>query len=80
MILPRKHITLHESLLGLSSYVLEHLEQPKTVDELWGGFTRINNTPQYPAYQTFDNFVLAIDFLYMSGKVSLTDAGEVQRC
>lgn len=80
MILPNKHITLAESLIGLGGFALESLEIPKTVDAIWIDFQEVNNTPRFPAYHTFENLLLAIDFLYMIGAVKEYDNGKIAKC
>jgi hypothetical protein len=77
MILPTKHTTLSESLLGLGSYILSQLDKPKTVDDLWGSFIKVNNTPKYPASHTFDSFLLSIDFLFILGLINQSETGQI---
>ena len=43
MILPSKHIRLSESLLGLGAVLLDFLNAPMTIDELWFKFLEINS-------------------------------------
>ena len=38
--MPDKHVRFAESLLGLGSFVLEALDEPRTIDELWVLFGR----------------------------------------
>jgi hypothetical protein len=80
MILPDKHITIAQSLIGLGSFVLEKLERPKTIDNLWTEFQRVNNSTKFPAYHTFENLMLAIDFLFMIGVVEEDTSGKLKRC
>ncbi|WP_353570771.1 ABC-three component system middle component 6, partial [Candidatus Albibeggiatoa sp. nov. BB20] len=63
MLLPDKHITFAESLLGLGTFILESLSVPKTVDSLWAEFEKVRGE-KFPAYHSFDNLILAIDMLY----------------
>lgn len=35
MLLPTKHISFSQSLLGLGYYLVKELDKPKTVDSLW---------------------------------------------
>lgn len=80
MIFPEKHIRLSESLLGLGSFVLECLEDnPKTVDKIWLDFRRVRDNDIYPAYHSFENFILAIDLLYSLGLLTLDDSGKLQK-
>jgi hypothetical protein len=81
MILPSKHISLAESLLGLGGVLLEILmKQPSSLDSLWQEYSKINNKKElYPAYHSFDNVVLAIDLLFMIGAVNINSEGEIYR-
>ena len=70
MILPSKHLIPERSLLGVGAELLKRLDSPQTISHLWhemrGSSTRLNTlTP------TYDWFVLALDFLYVSGAIDL---------
>jgi hypothetical protein len=80
MLLPQKHIKLAESFLGLGSFIIENLNAPASVDSLWGKFEGVNNTDAFPAYHTFGNFVLAIDFLFAIGAVRSDEKGDLLLC
>lgn len=73
MILPSKHIKNCESLFGLSSIILTLIDKPSSIENLWSKFEDINNTKRCPTYHSYDNFILAMDFLYLIGKVDLID-------
>jgi len=75
MLFPSKHIKVSESILGLSGVILSLLKQPQNVDHLWISFSKINNTKKFPAYHTFDNFILGINFLYLIGIIDLDKNG-----
>lgn len=78
MILPSKHIRFSESLLGLGGVVLSIIKEPKTIDEIWFKFSEINNTKkEFPAYHNFDNIVLALNYLYVVGAVSIDKNGKI---
>ena len=77
MLLPAKHITFAESLLGLGSFVLAKLSEPMTIDQVWRAFER--ESKNYPAYQTFDNLILSIDALFAVGAVTVNAYGELER-
>lgn len=80
MILPSKHISNAESLLGLGGLVLSFLaDGPKTVDAIWTSYSRMNNHPEFPAYHSFDNIILATDLLYIMGAVDINPKGEITR-
>ncbi|MES2354594.1 MAG: ABC-three component system middle component 6 [Pseudomonadota bacterium] len=78
MLLPDKHISFAESLIGLGSFVLESLKSPKTIDILWRNFESVRGQ-EYPAFHSFDNLVLAVDALFALGAIDLTDDGELKR-
>lgn len=80
MLLPDKHIKLAESLLGFGSFALEALDEPKTIDTLWSEFQQIYNEGDFPAYHSFENLVLAVDFLFWIGAVTEQDNGSLVKC
>ena len=77
MILPSKHIRFSESLLGLGGKLLSLLTKPLTIDELWRKFSKINNTKEFPAYHSFDNMVLALNFLFLIGSIDINEEGKI---
>ncbi|XHC25150.1 MAG: ABC-three component system middle component 6 [Phycisphaerales bacterium] len=80
MLLPDKHISVAESILGLGAFILEQLDKETSVDRLYELTTSARETKALPAYHDFDSIVLAILFLYSIGTVDLTDSGMVRRC
>jgi len=70
MILPTKHLPLDRSALGTSGLVLRHLREPQTVSELW---ERVSDA----GVATFDQFVMALDLLYVLGAVE-QDEGKLR--
>lgn len=79
MILPTKHTNLSESLLGLSGYLLTFLKaQPYSIDALWEKMEQAKaEGNQLYRNHTFDNLVLAIDLLFLIGKVSIDTSGKI---
>ena len=73
MILPTKHISTRNSLLGVGAKIIEHLYYPRTVTSLW------NDVHTMPEVTTFERFVLTLDLLYMIGAVEI-DQGLLRRC
>ena len=65
MILPTKHISFDRSLLLLGGSVIEQLEGPLTVTRLWA------DTRERTAVRSFDEFALALSFLFAIGAVEL---------
>ena len=80
MLMPRKHIRMAESILGLSAVLLPHLRRHRTVDQLWSDYLPTNNSQAFPAYHSFDNFLLALDYLYMTGLIEIDEHGRVTLC
>lgn len=59
MILPTKHITIEDSMLGVGALLLSYLEQPKTVSTLW------EKVREYSEISTFERFTLGLDLLFL---------------
>ncbi|GAB2972479.1 hypothetical protein GCM10027049_02820 [Mucilaginibacter puniceus] len=79
MLLPSKHVNFSESLLGFGSYLLQILDRPLSVDELWRKYLADLNNGFYFAKQTFDNLVLTLIFLY-SVQAIKEDKGLIIKC
>jgi hypothetical protein len=67
MILPTKHISTQQSLLGIGAEVLRALESPRTVTSLW------DEARQLPGVVTFERFTLVLDLLYACGAVTVSE-------
>lgn len=67
MILPTKHISTRNSLLGVGAIIIEHLNYPRTVTSLWSDLSKL------PEVATFERFVLVLDLLYMIGVIELEE-------
>ena len=66
MILPTKYQPASESLLVAGAVLLQELDRPRTVSELW-------EATRGEGIATFERFVLAAEMLYMIGVVSFSD-------
>lgn len=67
MILPTKHLSINESILGGGAVLLENLNTPKTVTRLWEKVrtdSRIGN---------FKRFSLALAFLFTIDAIVIAD-------
>ena len=71
MILPGKHLSGGRSLLGVGGEILEQLQQPRDVSDLWDGFMTAHQTRQHADPVSFDWFVTALTFLYTVGAVHM---------
>lgn len=79
MILPKKHIKLSESFFGFGGYLLQFIDNPITIDLLWAEFQKVNDTKEFPTYHSFDNFLLAINYLYIIGAINQDSKGAIYR-
>ncbi len=79
MILPNKYISLSDSLIGISSLVLETLSSNRmTIDELWDNFNRsIRQNKKIKNIPTYNKFVLTINFMYMTNMINYTEKGVI---
>ncbi len=59
MILPTKHISQQQSLLGVGAMLLSLLDQPMTVSNVW------DTAKMDPHVGTYSRMVLALDLLFM---------------
>ncbi len=67
MILPSKHISEDQALLGVGAVLLGELRNPQTVTSLW------EKVRTHRSVGTFERFVLALDMLHITGIVLLSD-------
>lgn len=67
MILPSKHISQDQSLIGVGAILLEKIGRPQTVTNLW------ETVREEDTIGTFERFVLALDMLHIAGAVALED-------
>jgi hypothetical protein len=63
VILPSKHISEEQALLGVGAVLLHHLSRPQTVTTLW------EKSRLEKAVGTYERFVLALDLLYVTGVI-----------
>ena len=67
MILPSKHISQDQALIGIGAILLKKINRPQTITNLWE-IIREEKT-----IGTFERFVLALDMLYIAGAIVLRD-------
>lgn len=76
--MPKKHISLSESYLGLGAYVLEVLSKPMTVDECWNKvLKKYINKNKISKKHSFNSFILTLDFLFCINAIDLNQEGEL---
>jgi hypothetical protein len=67
MILPTKHLSIDESILGGGAALLENLSNPKTVSRLW------DKVKSDPRVGNFKRFSLLLVFLYSVDAILIAD-------
>jgi len=72
MILPTKHITVENSLLGVGALLLEKLSRPLSISTLW------KRVREFSEIATFERFTLALDLLCMIGAIEF-DKNKLRR-
>lgn len=65
MILPTKHVSTRQSLVGLGAIVLGHLDRERTLSELWDRVRAVQEIG------TFRRLILTLDLLYAIGAIEL---------
>ena len=79
MILPRKHLTIGESIFGFGAFLLNNVLEKITVDELWGKYREAYDNNVYPVAFSFDRFILTVDYLFIIGALDINEKGELVR-
>lgn len=70
MILPTKHLREERSLLGVGAQILDTLDTPKTISQIWEQF-RDRRSKSHESFIPFDWFILALDLLFSVGAITL---------
>ena len=79
MILPTKHTSLGQSLIGFGGYILKIIAGGLTVDELWIQYQKDFSNSEYNVKQSFDNLLLTLAFLFAVDTI-YDDNGKVRKC
>lgn len=69
MILPSKHLPPERALLFVGARILQRVDRPKTVSQLWTELSKKSPAGDRPPH--FDWFVLALDLLYVTGAIEI---------
>ncbi len=75
MILPKKQLSLNESFLGFGAFLLQCLNTPVTIDELWEYYKDAYVNKKYTVKFSFDQFVMTLDYLYLIGAIREGEKG-----
>lgn len=66
MILPSKHISEDQALIGVGAVLLRHLDRQQTITSLW------DKVRAESSVGTYERYVLALDLLYITGIIDLS--------
>lgn len=69
MLLPTKHLTENRSLIGIGAIVLDLLNEPRTISNLWNGV----RGKLMGARISYERFILCLDFLFMIDAIVFHD-------
>lgn len=75
MILPRKQLSVSESLFGFGGFLLQQLSTPATVDELWEYYKDSYANKKYAVKFSFDQFIMTLDYLFIIGAIKRNERG-----
>lgn len=75
MILPKKQLSVNESYFGFGAFLLEKLNAPVSIEELWEYYKNSYANKKYPVKFSFDQFVIALDYLYIIGAIKIDERG-----
>jgi hypothetical protein len=64
VILPSKHLHQSRALIGVGAEILAHLDEPRSVSELWERVRTARGRDEDKSPLSFDWFVLALTFLH----------------
>lgn len=67
MILPTKHITIENSIIGIGAEMTKLLNSEKTVSTLWDQAKKIKGIKSYGL------FTLVLDFMFLIGIIEFKD-------
>ena len=77
MILPKKQLSVEESLWGFGGFLLQKLQKPVHADELWEYYKEVYSNCKYSVRFSFDQFVMALDYLYIIGAIKKDERGRI---
>ena len=77
MIIPKKHISLSESIIGLSAIIYSSIGNKDNIDDI---FARVKKDRRVPKSFDIDSIVMGLDFLFSIGLVVLTEDGGIAKC
>lgn len=80
MILPKKHLSLDESLFGFGAYLLNNIGKNSNIDRLWRNYLSDYKNNIYSVKFTFDQYIITIDYLFAINAIEINQKGELKLC
>ncbi len=80
MILPKKHLSFEESVLGFSAYLLRFIEKKPSIDRLWSYYLYDYENDIYEVKFDFDQYIITIDYLFSIGAIDIDEKGLLYIC
>lgn len=80
MILPKKHLSLDESLFGFGAYLLGNIGKNSNIDRLWRNYLSDYKNNIYSVKFTFDQYIITVDYLFAINAVEINQKGELRLC
>ena len=79
MLMPKKHVNLSESLIGIGGIILQCLgKNTKSLDTIISYTNQImDNNKNRKIYNNIDSILLAIDYLYSIGAIDINEEGGI---
>ncbi len=79
MLMPKKHINISESLIGIGGIILQCLgKNTKTIDSIISYTNQtIDKNKSRTIYNNVDSILLAIDYLYSIGAIDINEEGGI---
>lgn len=75
MILPKKQLSINESYFGFGAFLLQYIDSPISIDDLWGYYKDAYTNKKYSVKFSFDQFIMALDYLFIIGAIQETERG-----
>ena len=75
MILPKKHLSIEESLFGFGAFLLQKITNPIAIEDLWESYRDAYINKKYNVKFSFDNFIATLDYLYIIGAIKINEKG-----
>lgn len=77
MIIPKKHIKLNESIVGISGILITLINGVCNIDDL---FIDLKKDKRIPKYISFDDFLIIVNFLYTINLINSDNNGGIYLC